>query len=190
MWTPGNFVDDVARQTISKKYSGEGIMAGSEAAHKSLKERCGVMGVAVHSEKRVTQPRIAGAGAQESMNKWYGDKGEWRAFRAEEAARYQGPRASIDDSVGVELGIRIEAANKAYYTVAGLWGANVGFWIKRVTFRGVYMATLLSGLAAFALRKSDYSRLETEIAKKARKVVGQWGVKKKTGGKFESRSNW
>ncbi len=90
-----------------------------------------------------------------------------------------GARMTIDGSATIEIGIRIEAANRAFYQMIGPWkAAGVKWNVKVMMFKSMFMAVLLSGLTAFALRQSDYRRLEREACTNARKVVGEEGVKK------------
>ena len=82
------------------------------------------MGVSVNQEKRVTQPWVCGKGAKKRMEGWYGEEGQRKEFKAEAEARYLGPRISIEGTGAAEIKIRIREANKAWYTMAGLWTAK------------------------------------------------------------------
>lgn len=48
-----------------------------------------------------------------------------------------------------------------------------------MVFSGVYSAKPLKGMTAFVLRKHDYKKLESEMCKRARQVLGEWTVQKR-----------
>lgn len=106
------------------------------------------------------------------------------------AARYLGPRITNEGTASVEVRLRVKQANAAYYSMAGMWrAAGVKWSIKVMMYKSIYIATLTTGLCAFALRDSAYAILNREAAKKARKIPGEWGVEKGPDGTNRKKTN-
>ena len=94
---------------------------------------------------------------------------EGKAFKSH--VRHLGPHFSCTGSKSYESGLRIQAANKAWYSYKALWSANVSRSFLLLLYKGAVISTLLSGLTAFALTGTQIARLETFHHKKLRRIA-------------------
>ena len=152
----------------------------------SFEDAIGVDGMSENKSKADHLIQTTGAGAVKrgkELAAEFKDKGMGRVVLNK---KYLGNYIDHDSANTTFVRQRMLAIGEAYASLYGLWkNVRVSFGRNRMAFQSIVYGTALSGLEPMSLNEGEIRRLDREIVKRARMVLGRLGVDKTRDGRWQ-----
>ena len=161
------FVDDIGKK---RTVNADHIVDEANFVRSTLRNEVQSAGIDLNVDKSVIQVSLFGTGAMTRQRHIF-NSGKVGQVRVTPEARYLGPYLNTNGTASQEVPRRIRATAIAWYTLIRFWYERIDLPFKLLVFRSVVVGTMLSGMVSFALSRSAYARLQSPIAKYARKLL-------------------
>ena len=189
--TMTSYADDVGETHVARK--NESMLEIAVQESRSFADAIGEDGMSENKSKadhliQTTGPGAVKRGKEQAAN-----------FEGQEMGmivltkKYLGNHLDYDSANSTFVRQRMLAISEAYASLYGLWrNVRVSFGRKRMAFQSIVYGTALSGLEPMSLNDNEIKRLDKEITKRARMVLGRLGVDKTAEGRWQvsNREVW
>eukprot|EP00929_Paragymnodinium_shiwhaense_P026285 TRINITY_DN15664_c0_g3_i3.p1 TRINITY_DN15664_c0_g3~~TRINITY_DN15664_c0_g3_i3.p1 ORF type:complete len:1120 (+),score=84.77 TRINITY_DN15664_c0_g3_i3:306-3665(+) len=164
-----SFVDDIAKKIIAGTPAT--LLARDKVAQESLSKHMERIGVQMNHEKAALVASFVGKGSAAARRELFDVSGNRVTSGVLTVARYLGPMYTADTSASIEVDRGVDAAEAAFNAFRGFWWKKADFGIVSLVFKNIYVLNIMSGLTSFVLAKHHYSKLQSAIASKVRKIT-------------------